>query len=125
MVTKDQTYNGWTNYETWAVALWIDNDYGSHQYRKELSRNAEDCHQYADPPGKVQQATLAAASEPEATIDTVAEWYLPNNAQPMTLNQIAEICNPDTIVKRLGMESWTKAENIPELALAMGLEEEF
>ncbi|NEP02042.1 MAG: DUF4339 domain-containing protein [Symploca sp. SIO2E9] len=76
-------------------------------------------------PGKVQQAVLAAASEPEATIDPFAEWYLPNNDQPMTLEQIAEICNPDTIVKRQGMENWTKAENIPELALAMGLEEEF
>jgi hypothetical protein len=22
----DTTYNGWTNYETWATALWLDND---------------------------------------------------------------------------------------------------
>ena len=23
----DTTYNGWTNYETWNVALWIGNEY--------------------------------------------------------------------------------------------------
>ena len=26
MATADTTYQGWTNYSTWAVALWFDND---------------------------------------------------------------------------------------------------
>ena len=25
---SDNEYNGWTNYETWCVKLWIDNDQG-------------------------------------------------------------------------------------------------
>lgn len=25
-------YNGWTNYETWCVKLWMDNDKGSQEY---------------------------------------------------------------------------------------------
>lgn len=25
-MTKDETYNGWSNYPTWAVNLWLGND---------------------------------------------------------------------------------------------------
>lgn len=33
MTTKtDKTYNGWTNYETWNVKLWIDNSQSTQEY---------------------------------------------------------------------------------------------
>jgi len=28
----NETYNGWTNYQTWAVKLWMDNDEGAYRY---------------------------------------------------------------------------------------------
>lgn len=41
MATQENTnYNGWTNYETWAVKLWMDNDQGSSTYWSEATTEA-------------------------------------------------------------------------------------
>ena len=42
---NNQKYNGWHNYETWVTALWIDNDYGSYQYRCELVEQVREEHE--------------------------------------------------------------------------------
>jgi hypothetical protein len=34
----DKGYNGWSNYETWNVKLWIDNDEGSYEMWRERTR---------------------------------------------------------------------------------------
>jgi len=36
----DKEYNGWTNYETWAVNLWIDNDQGTQEFWREQAERA-------------------------------------------------------------------------------------
>lgn len=36
----DKGYNGWSNYETWNVKLWMDNDEGSYNYWKEQTLEA-------------------------------------------------------------------------------------
>lgn len=35
-MSDEQGYNGWPNYETWCMALWIDNDLGNYNYAREL-----------------------------------------------------------------------------------------
>lgn len=39
-MSNDTTYNGWTNYETWLVKLWQDNDQGDYYFWQE---QAEEC----------------------------------------------------------------------------------
>ena len=39
--SKATTYNGWTNYETWNVALWMDNDYGNYLKARESKHYKE------------------------------------------------------------------------------------
>lgn len=36
----DRTYNGWTNYETWAVSLWMSNDLPQYRYWDDETQTA-------------------------------------------------------------------------------------
>ena len=61
MTEADSSYNGWSNYETWVVNLWLDNDEGSYTTCRSLaqrcfeeavadevlSRNQRACYQLA------------------------------------------------------------------------------
>lgn len=38
MMTEAKTYNGWKNWETWNVALWLGNDEGLYRIAYEHSR---------------------------------------------------------------------------------------
>lgn len=35
-LTSTETYNGWANYETWNVALWIQNDYTTYKIARKF-----------------------------------------------------------------------------------------
>ena len=39
------SYNGWSNYETWAVNLWLSNDEGSYTYWKERAEEVKDVYE--------------------------------------------------------------------------------
>lgn len=54
----DSRYNGWTNYETWVVALWLDNDESSSDYWREQVQEVWD----AAEPGKHSWQTREAES---------------------------------------------------------------
>lgn len=35
-MTYETTYNGWKNYETWNVSLWINNDYENYKQAQQI-----------------------------------------------------------------------------------------
>lgn len=56
------TYEGWTNYETWAVKLWLDNEYGSYKYVTGEAERIWAEHEDEDPADRVWKATSDLAS---------------------------------------------------------------
>lgn len=53
----DEKY-GWTNYETWLVALWIGNDQGSQSYWDEVAQECYDRAEAGDVFTRDEQAAL-------------------------------------------------------------------
>lgn len=41
-------YNGWYNYETWLVNLWLTNDQGSYNYWSEATNEAKDVYELSN-----------------------------------------------------------------------------
>ena len=54
----DTRYNGWTNYETWNVALWMDNDAGAQGYWTERAREV---YESAEPKYSLSKKDIAAS----------------------------------------------------------------
>ncbi len=79
MKDDDSKYNGWTNYETWNVALWLGNEEGSSRY---WASEAQSCYDTArdtpsanarltghEPFTHAERATLALMRQLKAEIE--------------------------------------------------------
>lgn len=55
---QDATYNGWANYETWNVALWIQNEYGFYSI-------ALQCDDYSEFVDALEACTFNSKSTPD------------------------------------------------------------
>lgn len=60
----NEMYNGWKNYETWNVALWLGNDQGTYSMLSEMAQEA-----YDDNDGGDDSAKSDLAKKIESFVD--------------------------------------------------------
>jgi len=71
----DTTYNGWKNWATWNVALWLGNDPALYKmarrfvHYKDLAQELEDCGATATPDG-------ASYKDPDLDTYALDEWLM-------------------------------------------------
>ncbi len=67
-----EKYNGWTNYETWNVKLWLDNDEGSYRYWGATAQEVYDEAEADDSFTKAERAALDLADRLKDEINEAA-----------------------------------------------------
>lgn len=67
----DTSYNGWKNYETWAVALWIDNDEATYNHARFMAR---ECAEQAKEELEEKKGDLRARTADGLLADRLKEW---------------------------------------------------
>ena len=82
-MTDVETYNGWANYETWNVALWIGNDEGLYSMAKEyritgykaFAESLRDFCETADPSNTIHIETPdgVAWNDPDLDLEALDE----------------------------------------------------
>lgn len=72
----ENRYNGWTNYETWNVKLWMDNDEGSYRWGIERAQEAYDQAKADDSFTREERAKLDLADMLKEEYETAMHDWL-------------------------------------------------
>lgn len=95
----DETYNGWTNYETWAVKLWIDNEEHDQNYWLEQARDIQT-------PERI--AALRNDYNQDVTAERLAVWNLAEQLKDEHQEGMPEVTGvfSDLMSHSLGRVDW-------------------
>ena len=86
MANDNDRYNNWTNYETWNVALWLDNDQGTQEWVQDL---AQSCWEAASPTDVLTRDEAARF----ALADALKEWHEERVAELSLQGVFADLLN--------------------------------
>lgn len=75
-----EQYNGWTNYETWLVNLWLDNDGGGERWREEAERVIADNTDSDDHDAIRDNAVAFIADEIKAEHEAALDEIIPEGS---------------------------------------------
>lgn len=76
-MSTETGYNGWTNYETWCVSLWLSNDEYNYQATRDMAE--EHAAGYDETDEGRHSATNDLAIELKEFVDTLAEETCPGS----------------------------------------------
>jgi hypothetical protein len=95
-----RVYNGWSTYETWLVALWIDNDHASYTYWREVAQelviDAEDA----------EEPTLRRSRQIQQLAQRLEEEHADGAAE--RLGSISDVFVDLLVHAALAEVSWTE-----------------
>ena len=81
----NEKYNGWTNWETWCVNLWLDNSEGDQEYLRDMARQAiEDSEDPDDKDAADRDARDTLADRIEAYVTEAYEELVGNRCDMFT-----------------------------------------
>ena len=91
---KEKGYNGYTNYETWNCALWLDNDEGTQETVREMAQEAYD-HPEANQYMTVERRRVHTLKDSlKAMMEEQAEQWMPDQSSffaDMLNSAVAEV----------------------------------
>lgn len=68
------SYNGWTNYETWSVALWVDNDEPTYRFKLRALRHLDPDEVTADVAESIARDLFPSGRTPDGADLDAVNW---------------------------------------------------
>ena len=97
---QDRTYNGWANYPTWAVHLWLANEESTYHASRGVLADAGDPYRGADDLRQWVEEQSPLLGEASMYSDILA-WAL-------------QIVDWEEVARALGPDEWEESAETPE-----------